>query len=435
MYFVMKKITLFFSLLFAVATLSAQSLVRVNFEDNALNGASVIYNGSVSVIANPVTSGANGSAYCLDVVNNGYAPLKIGSFTVPAGTASTYPYWKLRFKIAYKGYNGGSDLDYPSVDVFSSPASPVLDATEKLGSVSSVWGTHGASADSMQWKVAEFTMSSSALASIPAGTLVLKLAKSKCEYLIDDIELVPSLTNGFDFLSITDFESATAGDALTYPMTNIYGSAAAGTSVVAADPLTSTAKALSVSPTSYNNAASISVALPSGKYMNSYDYLYFDRYSAATQYAQLYVKYGSTVLYKDNGSQYPSQSGGAWSTKVYGIPSSVSSSTSSFNILIGYTSMSSGTFFLDNIKLHAIYVSTTTGTDASADAKPLFVSVEPSAFRLSQTADRVELFSINGQRLQVLSNTNSVETSHLNAGVYILKSVIGSQTFVNKVIR
>jgi hypothetical protein len=63
------------------------------------------------------------------------------------------------------------------------------------------------------------------------------------------------------------------------------------------------------------------------------------------------------------------------------------------------------------------------------------VSVEPSAFRLSQSADRVELFSINGQRLQVLSNTNSVETSHLNAGVYILKSVIGSQTFVNKVIR
>ncbi len=428
----MKKITLFISFLCVVLFASAQSTIRLTFDDNTLNGASVFYSGSVSVIANPVTTGANSSAYCLDVVNNGYAPVKIANFAIPAGTAASYPYWKLRIKVAYKGYNGGTDLDYPSIDLYSQTTGSFLES-DKLGSFSSVWSSHTAANDSMQWKIAEFTMSASTLASIPAGNLVLKLAKPKCEYLLDEIELIPSLTYGSDFMTITDFESATLTDATTYPMTNIYGSAAAGTSVVVADPANSAAKALSVSPTSYNNTAAFSVSLPSGKYMNSYDFLYFDRNSAATQYAQLYVKYGSTVLYKDNTSQYPTQIA-AWNTRVFGIPSSVSSTTSSFTILIGYTNMNSGTYYLDNVKLHAIPTTPNPGTGfENADITPMVIYCNGNSFVMNQMADQVEVFSMSGHKLATVNKTNSISVANLSSGLYIVKSIVNGETFINKV--
>jgi hypothetical protein len=183
----MKRFTIFLVLFNTFLFVAGQS--KIDFENQDLSGASVVYNGSISVISNPVTTGINASGYCLDVINNDYAPIKFSNFVIPAGAKATYSYAKLKFKIAYKSFNNGTDLDYPQIDVFSSPENPTLSDAEKLGSINSAWGSHVS--DSLVWRTAEFSFSSSSLTDIPEGILVLKLAKPKCEYLLDDIELIP----------------------------------------------------------------------------------------------------------------------------------------------------------------------------------------------------------------------------------------------------
>ncbi|MFT3752817.1 MAG: T9SS type A sorting domain-containing protein [Paludibacter sp.] len=423
----MKKITLLLSFLGIILLASAQS--KITFEDQALNGSAVIYNGTVSVVANPVTTGINSSAYCLDVVNNGYAPIKFADFNINTGDKTAYPFVTLKFKLAYKAYNGGSDLDYPQIDVFSSAASPTIGNEEKLGSISSTWGTHAA--DSLIWKQCAFTFSSSLLATIPNGILVLKLAKSKVEYLLDDIEVIPSPIYGTNIVTLYNFEGNAVSD--PYTLANIYGSAASGTAVVAADPVTSSAKSLIVSPTAYNNVASFNVTLPAGDLLTNYDRLYFDRYSTAAQYAQAYIAVNSTIIYKD-ASGYPSQgAGAAWVTKDYELSSSVPASNT-FTLNIGYTSMNSGSFFLDNIKLNK-KSTVVTELEQNNKANALIIYSDGNNFLLNQMVDKAEVYSLNGQKISSAKNTKNVNVASLSKGIYIIKSFVNNTTYTNKIVK
>ena len=98
----MKKTTLLLSFFAFVLFCSAQT--KITFENQDLNGAATVYGGSATVVANPSISGINTSKYCLDVVNDGYAPVKFSNFTIPTGSNTSYPYVILKFKIAYKAY-------------------------------------------------------------------------------------------------------------------------------------------------------------------------------------------------------------------------------------------------------------------------------------------------------------------------------------------
>jgi len=423
----MKKITFLVSFLGVALFSSAQT--KITFENQGFNGAAALYNGTVSVVANPVTTGINTSAYCLDVVNNGYVPVKFTNFTVPAGTKTAYPYVTLKLKIAYKGINGsaGSDVSYPAMDVFSSPASPVLDATEKLGSIANVWGTPVTTptTDSLVWKSVQFTMSASALASIPGGMLVLKLAKNKCEYLIDDVELVPSPIYATTILSVDDFESKALNYA--YTTANIYGGTVACTAVVAADPVTSTAKALLVSPAAYNQVASFAVTLPTGALLTDYDRLYFDTYSVAINYAQAYIAANTTVIYKDV-SGYPSQGAAAtWVTKDYELPATVPASNT-FTLFIGYTSMSSGSYYIDNVKLNRKTTGPTTEIN-QRNVNSLVISCDGSILHLNLSVDRIELIDLGGRSVMTQNNVKELNVSKLNSGIYIVKSSLAPHLF------
>jgi len=423
----MKKITLFLSFLGAVLFCSAQT--KISFEDQALNGAATVYGGTATVIANPATSGINTSKYCLDVVNDGYAPVKFSNFTVPTGSSTSYPYVILKFKIAYKGYNGGSDLDYPQIDVYSSAVSPTLDATEKLGSITSAWGTH--TADSLVWKSVQFTMSASTLATIPNGMLILKVAKSKCEYLLDDIELIPSPVTGTNILTITNFESNTIGDAIPYYKYWSTTSAASGTCVVAADPLSVSTKALCITPTDYNGTASFSVTLPTGKTLTNYDRLYFDMYYSNSNglNAQPYIYADATLIYQVT-SGYPLQgTSGVWNPKDYelsGMPSS-----NSFLLKIGYTSNNSIAYYLDNIKLHE---SSSTGL-SQKQVNLLIISRNDNTLKLNMNVNKVELVDLSGRSVMQQSNVNELNISNLSNSVYLVKAKIGNETFTTKFIK
>ena len=423
----MKKITFLLFLLCSTFFISAQT--KITFEDQTLNGALVLYGGAIAVVANPATTGINTSAYCLDVVNNGYAPVQFKNFSVPTGSKTAYPYVTLKFKIAYKGYNGGSDLDYPQVDIYSSPNYPILDATEKLGSITSVWGTH--TADSLVWKNAQFTMSASALATIPNGTLVLKVAKSKCEYLIDDVELVPSPVSGSDILTIANFESNTIGDAIPYYKYWSTTSAASGTCVVAADPLSVSTKALCITPTDYNGTAAFSVTLPAGKTLANYDRLYFDMYynNSAGLNAQPYIFADATLIFQVT-TGYPLQgTSGVWNPKDYelsGMPTS-----NSFLLKIGYTSDNSIAYYLDNVKLHE---KVSTGLSQEY-LNPLIININGDVLGLNMIVDKIEMFDLSGRSIIQQTNVKGLNVSKLPNSVYLVKAKVGNQIYTTKFIK
>ena len=189
--------------------------------------------------------------------------------------------------------------------------------------------------------------------------LVLKLAKNKCEYLIDDVELVPSPLYNSNILTLANFETNNVGDAIPYYKYWSTSGSASGTCVVAADPLSVSTKALCITPTDYNGTAAFSVTLPTGKTLANYDRLYFDMYynNSAGLNAQPYIYADATLIYQVT-TGYPLQgTSGVWNTKDYeltGMPAS-----NAFLLKIGYTSDNSIAYYLDNIKLHDIASTTT----------------------------------------------------------------------------
>ena len=425
----MRKHILF---IFCMAAMVASAQSKITFEDNTLNGAAAIYGGSVAVVANPVTTGINTSANCLDVVNNGYAPVKFSNFSFAAGTASAYPYVKVKFKIAYKGYNGGSDLDYPQIDVYSSATTPVLDATEKLGSIGSGWGSH--TSDSLVWKSAEFTMSSSALASVPGGILVLKVAKSKCEYLLDDIELVPSPLYNSNVITLENFENAQVGDVSSFLLLKYWSTTSTvGTASVDNDPVSASSKVLKITPTDYNGVVNFNVTLPNSKTLDAYDRLYFDLYfnSSNGLYAQPYIYAGSTLIYQVS-SGYPSQGTNAvWNTKDYelsGMPAS-----NNFTLKIGYTSNNSVTYYLDNVKLHL--KESGTGVNSVHAARPLVIYLSGNTYKMNMIMDRVQVLDVQGRELQNLKSVDQLDATKLPSGAYVVKASVGSDTYTAKIVK
>ena len=410
--------------------MSAQT--KITFENQALNGASVMYNGTATVVANPATTGINTSAYCLDVVDNGYAPVKLSNFQISTGSKTTYAFVKLKFKIAYKSINGASpasDVNYPSIDVYSSAGgSSLVDASEKLGSIGSAWGTPitTPTTDSLVWKNAEFTFSASALATIPNGTLILKLAKNKCEYLIDDIEVIPSPVYGSNILSCFNFESSTIGEA--YTTANVYGGTVASTAIVAADPAATSTNALKMTSTAYNQVISLSITLPIGKLLTDYDRLYFDRYSTAVQYTQAKIMANTTTIYAD-ASGYPSQGAAAtWVTKDYELSSSVTASNA-FTLFIGYA-INNDAYYIDNVKLHLRDI--TTGTKTT-EVNPLIVYCAGNTIKISDVASQIDVYNVEGRLLVSAKNTSVINVSNLGKGIYIVKAQVNGQTFNSKV--
>lgn len=422
----MKKSLLLVSLFFLGFSAFAQS--KITFEDQTASGAAIVSGGSVSVVANPEQTGINTSGYCLDVVNDAYAAIKFSGFSIPAGAAASYPYVILKFKIAYKADNGGTDLDYPILNVFSSPATPTLGASEKVGEIGNAWGTHDA--DLLVWKNAQFTMSSSVLASIPAGELVLQVAKAKCEYLIDDVELVPSPVYGNNILTLFDFENNALDE--SFPTANIYGGTVASTAAVVANPTDNAGKSLRISPADYNQVASLSVTLPNNTTLADYNRLYFDKYSDATLYAQLYVYANTTKIYRDE-SGYPSQGAEkTWIPRDFELNSMPA--VNSFTLYIGYSSLNSdaSAYIFDNIKLSRANV---TSTNPAKDISPLAVRVSGSSLMLNQTVDKIAVFDLNGHSLITDSNVSELNIDKLSKGIYIVKSTIKGDNYINKIMK
>jgi hypothetical protein len=228
--------------------------------------------------------------------------------------------------------------------------------------------------------------------------------------------------------TLFDFESNAIGD--SYTTINIYGGTVASTAKVVANPTDATKKSLEVTSTAYNQAASFTVVLPNGKLLTDYSKLTFDRYSTTTNYAQAYIYADAVEIYKD-ASGYPSQGSAAtWVTKEYDLPATVSASNS-FVLKIGYTSMNSGAYLLDNIKLVP-----KTSTDVhNQENGVLIIRDIDNSFVLNKTAQILEVYNLQGRLMESLMNTNLMDQSKLSAGIYLIKALIDGEKYVTKVVK
>ena len=336
---------------------------------------------------------------------------------LPAGAETQYSKLRVKYLVV-----GGTDLDYPSLEVFSAPNNYTMGDTEKIGTVgwAGLWG----SAEKGVWKTIEFTISNALIKPVPAGHLILKLAKDDCEYLIDDVELVPSVAPA-PVITLADFEANTISDVL--PMRRWTPTDASAT--VEANPTVASEKSVHILATNWNSALKLNIALPTGKTIADYETLSFDIYLNNIDGTDNVWK--NIEVYVDDVKKIDKQSPGvanAWEAKSYSLEGITSANSLVMDIGLN---TNKGNYYLDNIK---ITEKASTGISPSA-VNPLFVYSASNTFVLNQQVDTYELYNVQGSRISAGRNASSINTTNLGNGIYILKASIGTDKFVTKLLK
>ena len=394
--------------------------MKITFEDAEIGSkggvVSVWDAGTIGVVANSFTTG-NPSGKVLRVPKASYMGLYFENVVLPAGAETQYSKLRVKYLVV-----GGTDLDYPSLEVFSAPNNYTMGDTEKIGTVgwAGLWG----SAEKGVWKTIEFTISNALIKPVPAGHLILKLAKDDCEYLIDDVELVPSVAPA-PVITLADFEANTISDVL--PMRRWTPTDASAT--VEANPTVASEKSVHILATNWNSALKLNIALPTGKTIADYETLSFDIYLNNIDGTDNVWK--NIEVYVDDVKKIDKQSPGvanAWEAKSYSLEGITSANSLVMDIGLN---TNKGNYYLDNIK---ITEKASTGISPSA-VNPLFVYSASNAFVLNQQVDTYELYNVQGSRISAGRNASSINTTNLGIGIFILKASIGSDKFVTKLLK
>lgn len=415
----MKKITLLILFLCLVLIVHAQS--KITFEDQTIGtsgGTVAVWSGGTTeVVANTYTTG-NSSSKALHVQNNGYLGVYFNNVSLAANAATLYSKLTVKYLVI-----GGTDTNYPTLEIYSAPNSWTMGATEKIGSVgwSGIWGT----AEIGVWKTIEFNFSSALLNPTPAGNLILKLVKSNTEYLIDDVELV-AVPVATPIVTVNDFESATINDVLTmkrYATTD-------GTATVESNPTDNTKKSAHIVTTNYDAILKQNVALPSGKTLANYDKIMFDIYlvaGASNNFKKMQIFIDGTKNYED--ASYPQQAPDAtWTTKEYALSAT---NGNSFVLDLGI-STNAGNYYIDNIKLKEKSVTTATESNFT---NPLIIFASTNEFIINQEVSKYELYNLQGKLISSGRNVSKIDHSTFGDGIYILRAWANNDIYTTKLLK
>lgn len=418
----MKKITLLLGVLGLSMTMAAQT---IDFESDAIGstgGTTVGWGGTVDVMANPVTTG-NASTKVLHANSTNYMPIYFGNVALPAGAETLYS--TLRFKILVVG---GVDVNYPTLNIFSSPdpwAFGSNPAPYKIAAIgyANLWGT----AEIGVWKTVEFALSGSLVKPIPEGHLVLNLSKgsstANCEYLIDDVELVPAVAPA-PVITLTDFESNTIGEVLNMRRYNLTDA----TATVEANPTAPTEKSAHIVATNWDSALKLNVALPTGKTISDYATLSFDIY--LNNIAGTDNLWKQIQVYVDGTKKIDMQSQGvanSWESKSYSLDGITSANSLIMDIGL---STDKANYYLDNIKL----TEKATGlTDKTIN--PLMIYCSGNTLRISKIVNQVDVYNVEGRLMVSAKNTSNVDVAILERGIYIVKAIKDGQNYISKVVK
>ncbi|MGB4413562.1 MAG: T9SS type A sorting domain-containing protein [Paludibacter sp.] len=415
----MKKTLLLVTLLGLSLTVAAQSAVKITFEDAAIGstgGATAMWSaGSVDVVANTYTTG-NTSAKALHVLNTNYLPVYFSNIPIPAGAETMYSKLRVKYLII-----GGTDTDYPTLEIFSSPNNTTAGATEKIGEVpwAGLWGT----AQIGVWYTVEFTFANATLKPIPAGNLILKLSKSNTEYLIDDIELVP-IPVATPIFTLADFESNSNGDVLSMRR----WSPTDATATVEANPTIPEEKSAHILATNWNSALKMNVVLPTGKVLADYNKLTFDIYLNNIEGTDNLYK--NTEVYVGDTKVIDLQTAGvanAWETRNFTLDNLAGGNAFVFDVGIN---SNKANYYLDNIKLTEKSTGLTNNT-----INPLIAYCIGNTIQINKQVDEVRLFDVNGRLLINKNNTSCLNVERLRRGIFILKTSYEGISYTTKIAK
>jgi len=425
----MKKILLSLIVLGLSLNLSA---TIIDFESATIGTtANVVLNtgnsGAGGVFANPVTNGINTSAQALHIVNAAYGNLNFPDLVLPAGSPATYGYTKFRCKILIMS---GTDVNWPQLYFRSATNSTEQGTT--IGQYSP-WGT----ASVGTWVQCEYVIANSALATIPAGQLSIKLEKNNCEYAIDDVEMVPAaapILSAFD-QTFENYAIGSMGDAVL----NTGNSGAGG---VFANPATTgidaSAQALHIVNAAYGNINFPTITLPAGT-PSAYA---FTKVSCKilvmggtdTDYPQLY--FCSATNNTERGTiigQYQPWGGasiGTWIYCEYVFANSTLATIPAGQLAIKLEK-NNCEYAIDDVQLYSV---STDLKQTKENAINAFYN-NNNQIQLSQVVNQAQVFDVNGRLLVTTKNTSTLNISNLGRGIYIVKTQLNDQNFVSKITK
>ena len=428
-----KTLLLLFSIFCFGAFVHAGTPVIITFEDAELGSTGGVVSvwdaGTIEVVTNTYTTG-NSSGKVLRVQKASYMGLYFENLPLPEGAETQYSAVKVKYLIV-----GGTDINYPSLEIFSSPNNYTMGDTEKLGALpwANLWGE----AEIGIWKTIEFSLSDSEILPIPAGNLILKLVKDDCEYLIDDIELVPATTPPAAS-AVIDFEDKEIGD--TYSIVGWSGDAM--TATVAANP-SGEGKSLHAVGANWNSYPKFTVTLPEGKTLGDIQKITFDIYFSDVEgdqntwkkidyfFGEVGVAFTAnepTGTTDDNIIQDETKA--TWLQKEFLLPATLSDelkALNNFDFAFGINANTTD-FYLDNI----------TFVDESSsgliDAKVSSIYFNNNTLHLNQ-AGNVQIFDTNGRLILAKQNVTTLDLSSVSRGVYIAKALVDGGVEIIKFVK
>ena len=418
-------------MLAAISTSKAADFVVENFESKTLGStldmkAWYPEDGNATVVANP-TNASNKVANI--VTSNWDAMLKL-NVTLPSGTTLS-DYDSFSFDVYIPSNSEDENPNYKNMNIYIDDEKKYEDEDYPKQAEIATWATRTYTIASLELTPEEASKNSFVIA--------FGMSTDKGNYFIDNVKFsgggsTPPPSGGV--LTLEDFEAKSLGSTLGlkawYPEDD-------GSATVAADPANALNKVANIVTSNWDALLKLSVVLPSGKTLGDFEELLFDIYVPSNDadenpnYKKMNIYIDDEKKYEDE--DYPKQADIAtWATKTYSLDALAltpdEKAKSSFDLAIGM-STDKGNYYLDNIKLKE----KTTGITSTATTQNKMYIVNNTLYLKNMQADNIAVFNLNGVMQASGQGLSSLDVSHLNAGIYIVKAIINGETIVSKIIK
>jgi len=243
-----------------------------------------------------------------------------------------------------------------------------------------------------------------------------------------DVALDEQYQYSGQYLVVENFETKAVNDEFNMRKTD----SSVGTALVKANPTASSEKSLQILPANYDEYFYFQYKLPVGKTLkNDFTHFEFDIFYDVTgdnQNQDLKVDFDvmqSTPFYKTSTGLKTNH--GKWEHIT--VPLNTVTSGNSFKIFLGVRTRSAN-YYIDNLKLKLL----STSVPENADTKLILYSSN-DILHLNEVVEKLSVYSLSGNLIQIEKNKSSINISDFSSGVYILKIQHNGDIYTRKFVK
>ncbi len=427
----MKKQYYFFIMLLVFFNAKAADFVVDDFESHSVRTALEMKawnpeDGTATVVVDPTDA----SNKVVNIITSNWDAILKLNVVLPTGTTLS-DYDNFIFDIYIPSNSEDENAQYKNMNIY-------IDDEKKYEDED-----YPKQAEIETWTTKTYAISSLELTTEEAGknsfTIAFGISTDKGNYLIDNVrfsggnnEQPPAEA---DIFVIEDFESHSVRTALEMKAWNPED----GTATVVVDPTDASNKVVNIVTSNWDALLKLDVVLPEGKILGNFEELLFDIYILTNdedenaQYKNMNIYIDDEKKYEDE--DYPKQADiETWTTKTFLINdldlSPAEKDKSNFDLSIGM-STDEGDYLIDNIVL----TSKATGIKYPVHVQKQMYVVNNVLYLRDMQADNLTVFNLNGMVQASGQALSSLDLSHLNTGVYIVRAVVDGKVLVNKVMK